>query len=335
VERERLTQPPYIMGKSPKILAVFREIKRVASKNLPVLISGESGTYKELVARAIHDNSPRQERPFIAVTLSSIPERSAVAELFGCEKGTDAGSHEKIVGRIREANGGTLFLDEISDLDGDTQEKLLSFLQSNECRTRPGDTPVTPNVRMISATSKNLKEGMSNGQLRKDLCNLLSVAHIKIPSLRDRGEDILPIAKYFLKEAVTKFETGPKEFSKEAKDFLVGYEWPGNIRELENTVRKAVILSNDSVIGKKDLLVNDVGSCSIEEFLEEKLKRYLKEMMKLERCNLYETVLSEVEKSLIHIILRETGGNQLRAAKALGINRNTLRAKIKEYKIHV
>jgi two-component system, NtrC family, nitrogen regulation response regulator GlnG len=333
VERERLTQPPYIMGKSPKILAVFREIRRVATKNLPVLISGESGTYKELVARAIHDSSPRQESPFIAVTLSSIPERFAAAELFGGEKGTDTGSHERNVGRIREANGGTLFLDEISDLNADTQEKLFSFLQSNECRTRPGDSAVTPNVRMISATSKNLKEGMSNGHLRKDLCDLLSVAHIKIPPLRDRGEDILPIAKYFLKEAVTKFETGPKEFSKEAKDFLVDYEWPGNIRELENTVRKAVILSGDSVIGKKDLLVCDVGSCSIEEFLEEKLKRYLKEMMKLERCNLYETVLSEVEKSLIHIILKETGGNQLRAAKALGINRNTLRTKIKEYKI--
>jgi two-component system, NtrC family, nitrogen regulation response regulator GlnG len=333
VERERLTQPPQIMGKSPKILAVFREIRRVASKDLPVLISGESGTYKELVARAIHGHSQRQERPFIAVTLSSIPERLAVAELFGCEQGTDIGSHEKKVGRIREANGGTLFLDEICDLDGDTQEKLFFFLQSNECRTRPGNTPATPNVRMISATSKNLKEGMSNGRLRKDLCDFLSAAHIKIPPLRDRGEDIFPIAKYFLKEAVTKFETGPKEFSKEAKDFLADYEWPGNIRELENTVRKAVILSNDPVIGKKDLMVNDVGSCSIEEFLEEKLKRYLKEMMKLERCNLYETVLSEVEKSLIHIILRETGGNQLRAARALGINRNTLRAKIKEYKI--
>jgi two-component system, NtrC family, nitrogen regulation response regulator GlnG len=335
VERERLTHPPYIMGKSPKILAVFREIRRVASKNLPVLISGESGTYKELVARAIHDNSPRQESPFIAVNLSSIPERFALAELFGGEKGTDTGAHERKVGRIREANGGTLFLYEISDLDGDTQEMLLSFLQSNECRTRPGDSAAASNVRMISSTSKNLKEGMSNGHLRKDLCDLLSVAHIKIPPLRDRGEDILPIARYFLKEAVTKFETGPKEFSKEAKDFLVDYEWPGNIRELENTVRKAVILSSDSVIGKKDLLVSDVGSCSIEEFLEEKLKRYLKEMMKLERCNLYETVLSEVEKSLIHIILKETGGNQLRAAKALGINRNTLRAKIKEYKIHV
>lgn len=323
------------MGKSPKILAVFREIKRVASKDLPVLISGESGTYKELVARAIHNNSPRQEKPFIAVTLSSIPDRIAIADLFGCEKGADSGPYEKKPGRIRDANGGTLFLDEIFEMDGDTQEKLLSFLQSNKCRTRPGETPAAANVRMISATTKNLKEGKNNGHFRKDLCDLLSGVHIKIPPLRDRGEDILPIAKYFLKEAVAKFETGPKEFSKEAKDFLVDYEWPGNIRELENTVRKAVILSNDPVIGKKDLLVNDVGSCSIEEFLEEKLKRYLKEMMKLERCNLYETVLSEVEKSLIHIILRETGGNQLRAARALGINRNTLRAKIREYKIHL
>ena len=217
MERERLTQPPHIMGKSPKIIAVFREIRRVASKDLPVLISGESGTCKELVARAIHDNSPRQERPFIAVTLASIPERLAAAELFGCEKGTAAGSREKRAGRIREANGGTLFLDEIAELDGDTQEKLFSFLQSNECRTRPGDTPVAPNVRMISATSKNLKEGMSNGHLRKDLCDLLSVAHIKIPPLRDRGEDIFPIAKYFLKESAISLEVITTPIGKASK----------------------------------------------------------------------------------------------------------------------
>ena len=197
-EREADSASLYHWEKVLKSLLFLRRLGRVASKNLPVLISGESGTYKELVARAIHNNSPRQERPFIAVTLSSIPERFAVAELFGCEKGTDEGSHEKTVGRIREKRMcGTLFLDEISDLDGDTQEKLLSFLQSNECRTRPGDTQVTPNVRMISATSKNLKEGMSNGHLRKDLCDLLSVAHIKIPPLGTGARIFSPLQNIF------------------------------------------------------------------------------------------------------------------------------------------
>jgi two-component system nitrogen regulation response regulator GlnG len=156
-----------------------------------------------------------------------------------------------------------------------------------------------------------------------------------IPPLRERKEDISYLSKYFLAEAVRKFETGPKEFSKEAMDFLTKHDWPCNVRELENTIKRAVILSNSMVIGKKELMLEDVGSCSIKDFLEEKLKRYLKDMIKLENCNLYDTVLSEVEKSLITIVLKETEGNQLRAAKTLGINRNTLRSKIREYKIRL
>jgi DNA-binding NtrC family response regulator len=188
---------------------------------------------------------------------------------------------------------------------------------------------------VIGTTTKDLRKYVKRGEFRRDLYDALHECHIKMPPLRERKEDILPMAQYFLSEFVKKFETGPKEFSRDATDFLLKYEWPGNNRELEDFVKRAAILTQASVIHKKDLCIDDVGSYSIQEFLEEKLKRYLNEMTKLENCNLHTTVMSEVEKSLINIIIQETGGNQLKAAKTLGINRNTLRSKIKEYKIRI
>jgi len=332
---EILIKPPQIMGKSPKILRVFKEIRKVASGDEAVIISGENGTYKELVAKTIHYNSRRHKGPFIAVNVSSIPEKLAEAELFGCEKGAFAGSAEKRTGRITEADGGTIFISEIVQLEPETQKKLLGFVKSGEFKPLGGNNPLKSDARLIAATSRNIPEIVSDGHCIKDLYDVFSAVQVRIPPLRERREDILPLAKYLLKEAVTKFETEEKELSKEAKDFLVKYDWTGNIRELENTIKKAAILSNGALISKKDLMLGDAGACSIEEFLEEKLKRYLKEMTELGNCNLYDTVLSEVERSLINIVLRETGGNQLKAAKTLGINRNTLRAKIKEYRIRV
>ena len=330
-----LVRPPQIMGKNPKMLKVFKEIGKVALKDLTVLISGESGTYKELIARAIHYNSPRLNGPFGAMSFTSIPKDMIEAELFGYEKNAFKGATEKRIGKIEAANGGTLFLDEISEIDIDLQAKLLHFIQHKEFSLLGSNKPIKSDVRIIGATNKNLKQTVTKGQFREDLYYCFNASHVKIPCLRERKEDILPLAKYFLEEAVRKFETGPKEFSRDARDFLIRYDWPDNVRELENTIKRAIILSNSPVIGKKDLMIEDIGSYSIKEFLEEKLKRYLKEMTKLENCNLYDTVLSEVEKSLIAIVLQETGSNQLKAAKTLGINRNTLRAKIKEYKIRI
>jgi len=335
VVKDMLTQPPHIMGKSPKILQIFREIKKIAAKNDMCLISGENGTYKELVAKAIHYNSPRNKGPFITINFASMPKKLAEAELFGYEKSTSAGMKEKRISKMEEAHGGTLFLDEITEMNISLQEKILKFYNDKEISLRKESPSILPDVMIIGATSKNMKEVVSNGEIKKEFYNILNGVHIKIPPLRERKEDIMPLAKYFLEEAIKKFETGPKELSKEAKDFLLKYAWPCNMRELENTIKRAAILSNSPVINKKDLLIEDVGSCSIKEFLEEKLKRYLKEMTQLENCNLYDTVLSEVERSLITIVLKETRGNQFRAAKTLGINRNTLRAKINEYKISI
>jgi two-component system nitrogen regulation response regulator GlnG len=325
----------HIMGRSPKMLKVFKEIKKLAPKSLAVLISGESGTYKELVAKAIHYNSPRLNGPFITVSFTSSPKDLAEAELFGSEKGAFTGAVEKRIGKLEAANGGTLFLDEISEMDIKVQAKLFRFIQDKEFSPLNSNNSIKADVRLIGATAKDLKDVLAGGQFREDFFHSFNMAHVKMPPLRERKEDIISLAKYFLEEAIKKFETGPKEFSKDAKDFLVKYEWPGNVRELENTIKKATIFSNGTAIRKKDLLIEGVSSYSIEEFLEEKLKRYLKEMTKLESCNLYNNVLSEVEKSLIALFLKETGNNQLKAAKTLGINRNTLRAKIKEYKIRI
>ncbi len=317
------------MGKSPKILKVFREIKKIAPQDTAILISGERGCYKELIARAIHDNSPRCKGPFIKVALASIPKDSAEKELFGKDGSLEAAGLRS--GRTGEAKVGTVFLDDVSVMDLDLQTRLYAFLKREEPESP--DRNSRPAARVICATSENLKEVVQKGMFRKDLYDMLNSAHIRIPALRERREDILPLAQYFLERAVERFETGAKEFSKDAADFLVKYNWPGNVQELEDMIKRAVLFSSGGVIGRKDLVLGDINCCSIKEFLEEKLKRYLKEMTQLENCNLYDTVLSEVEGSLITIVLKETGGNQLKAAKTLGINRNTLRAKIKEYKI--
>lgn len=317
------------------MLKVFKDLKRAAPKDLTVLISGEHGTYKEFVAQAIHGHSIRSKGPFVIANLTSVPQDSIAAELFGFEKGTSKGSSDKPIGKIESANKGTLFLDEISALDTKLQEAILHFIREKEFKPVNSNKSHKSDVRVIAATTKDLKDAIEKDQFREDLYDVLKVMLIRVPSLRERKEDILPLAQFLLNELTEKFETGPKEISKDARNFFLKYDWPGNIRELENTIKKAAVLSNGSVIRKKDLLLGDIGAYSIKEFMDEKLKRYLKAMKKLDNGYLYETVFAEVEKSLFTIVLNETEGNQLKASKILGINRNTLRSKIKEYKIRI
>jgi DNA-binding NtrC family response regulator len=328
-------QLPHMMGASPKILRVFKEIKKISLKDTAVLISGEKGSCTELVAKAIHDNSRRREGPFVRVNLASLPKEYAGEELFGHRSDGPAADAQTKNGRVGEANGGTLLLDEIAELDTDLQKKLLGFLCGEEPGSTDRQSPVRSDVRVVCATSKNLKEIVEKGMFNANLYDMLKSTHIKMPSLRERKEDILPLAQSFLDETAEKFETGAKELSKEAKDFLMKYSWPGDMRQLEEMIKRAALLSSGETVEKKDLLLGDVHSCSIKEFLEEKLNRYLKEMTQLDNCNLFDTVLSEVEKALITIVLKETGGNQVKAARTLGINRNTLRAKVKEYKVRL
>lgn len=326
-------EEPMIIGRNQKMFKVFKDIGKVAHKDITVLITGESGTGKELVAKALHHNSNRKTGPFIAINSASIPKDLLEAELFGWDKGAFTGAKERHTGKVESANGGTLFLDEISELDMNLQAKLLRFMQDRKFSPLGSNRIVETDVRVIGATNRNLKDAVSNGVFRDDLYYRFNVVQIKLPPLRERREDILPLAKHFLKESERKFGTGKKELSKEARELLLKYDWPGNVRELENAIKRASVLSNGTLIERRDLFLEDAGSCSIKDFLEEKLKRYLKDMAKLENSNLYETVISEVEKAIIKIVIDETEGNQLKTAKTLGINRNTLRAKIKKYRI--
>jgi two-component system nitrogen regulation response regulator GlnG len=327
------TMPLQIVGKSRSMLRIFKEIGRVAPKDVTVLVSGESGTGKELVARALHHNSRRKFGPFVAINAASIPRDLLEAELFGWEKGAFTGAFERGIGKIRAADGGTLFLDEISELDIQLQAKLLRFLQDQEYSPLGSGKTVKADVRIVGATNKDLAQRVKSGQFREDLYYRLNVIGIKIPPLRERKEDILLLARYFLQQSQKTFDLSLKDFSKDVEKALTEYDWPGNVRELENTVKRAAILSKGSIIERKDLFPTEHPTWSVQEFLEGKLLGFLERITAIEKSNLYDTVISEVEKALLGIVLKETKGNQVRAAKILGINRNTLNKKVKEYRL--
>ncbi len=322
-----------IVGKSRSILKVFKEIGRVAPKDVTVLISGERGTGRELVARAIHKSSRKKLGPFVAVNYGLIPRELMEAELFGWEKGAFPGAVERTEGKIQAAFGGTLFLDEISELDFDLQPKLLRFLQEREYSLLGSTNVIKADVRIIGATNKDLQDCVRRGLFREDLYHGFSAVELKLPPLRERKEDTLPLARHFLNESIKAFELPPKDFSKDAIKSLSCYDWPGNVKELENCIKRAAVFSKGSLIERRELFANDYNACSIKEFIEVKLDGLLKKMTRIENSNLYETIIAEVDKALLGIALKETSGNQVQAAKALGINRNTLNKKMKEYKL--
>ncbi len=326
-------EPPQMIGSSQAMLKVFKAIGRVAPKDVTVLILGESGTGKELVAKAIHHNSLRAEGPFIAINAASIPKDLLEAELFGWEKGAFTGASDKRIGKIEAANGGTLFLDEIGEMDINLQAKLLRVIDGGEFTPLGSNKPLNVDIRIMGATNKNLEYAIKEGKFREDLYYRFNVVQIKLPALKERKEDIIPLAKHFLKAAEQQLRTAPKRLSKEVEDYLVEYNWPGNVRELENTIKRASILSQGSVIRLEDIATNKKPFISIHGFLEERLKGFMKGISKAEGVNLYDTVICEVERALITIAIKETNGNQIKAARLLGINRNTLSKKIKELKV--
>jgi len=326
---------PQMVGKTPQILNVFKQIGKVAAKDITVLITGESGTGKELVARAIHYNSNRSQKPFVALNMASLPPNLIEGELFGWIKGAFSDAKRSRQGKIAHADGGTLFLDEIAELDPNLQTKLLRFMQEREYSPLGSEDVKKADVRIIGATNADIRKAVKDGVFREDLYYRFKVVEIKVPPLRKRREDILPLAHYFMSTAKEKFHTGDKDLTRDAKKCLQEYDWPGNVRELENTIYKAVVLSSGTAIDRKDLFADEMTNVTIKDFFEDKIKRYLSEMAKLSNGNLYDTIFSEVEKAVIEIALEHTNGNQLAATRILGINRNTLRNKIREYKIKI
>jgi len=303
-----------IIAKSPKMQQVIEVIKVVAKSNATVLITGESGTGKELVARAIHSQSHRKDKPFIAVSCAALPESLLESELFGHEKGAFTGAHVQRRGKFEIANRGTLFLDEIGEMSANIQVHLLRVLEEKEFTRVGGNELIKVDVRVISATNKDMRKAVASGQFREDLYYRLNVVTIELPPLRERKEDVHLLAQHFLKKFAVENQKEITVFSPEASDFLLKYDWPGNVRELENAIERAVILAKNSYIDAADMP---------------------QENLQLAQSAPVGKSLEEVEKEHILDILKESGGNYSKAARILGISRITLYNKAKAYGLDV
>lgn len=330
-----------IIGNSQPMQEVYKDLGRIAPSDVTVLVTGESGTGKELIARAVHFNSPRLGKPFIALNCAAIPRELLESELFGHEKGSFTGATERKSGKFEQANGGTLFLDELGDMPLELQAKLLRVLQEKEI-TRTGGNQVMPvDVRIVAASNQDLAAMVRDKTFREDLFYRLNVVPIHLPPLRERKEDIEPLVDFFLNRAKEELGVQTREVSQEALNLLKRHHWPGNVRELENVIKRATLLSPNQALMPADfpgLFSNgDLNGQedSLEALVARKLQNSLAQMDLQDLDNLYEMVLHQVERPLINIILQQTRGNQVRTAEILGINRNTLRKKIKTLDIAV
>jgi two-component system nitrogen regulation response regulator GlnG len=336
-----------LIGRSPAMQEIYRVLARLMGTDLTVMIAGESGTGKELVARALHDFGKRRAGPFIAVNMAAIPRELIESELFGHEKGAFTGAAARSIGRFEQAQGGTLFLDEIGDMPIEAQTRLLRVLQSGEYTTVGGRTPIRADVRIVAATHRDLRQLIRQGLFREDLFYRINVVPIRLPPLRERSEDIPALVRHFLAQAGAEGLPG-KSLDQPAMERLKTYRWPGNVRELENLVRRLTALYAQEVIGA-DVIESELAEAMVpgepaatpaNEGLGAAVERHLKEYYAahkdaLPAAGLYDRVLREVERPLILLTLTATRGNQIRAAQLLGLNRNTLRKKIRELDIEV
>jgi two-component system nitrogen regulation response regulator GlnG len=334
-----------LIGRSPAMQEIYRVMARLMATDLTVTIFGESGTGKELVARALHDYGKRRRGPFVGVNMAAIPRELVESELFGHEKGAFTGAIARGIGRFEQAAGGTLFLDEIGDMPMEAQTRLLRVLQQGEFTSVGGRLPVKADVRIIAATHRDLRQAIRQGQFREDLFYRLNVVPIRLPPLRDRSEDIIDLARHFLAQEAG---SSPKALDAAAQERLREHGWPGNVRELENLMRRIAVLYSQPVIGA-DIVESELAGSAVpgnddqlarSESLSEATERHLRQYFtahrpRLPASGLYDRVLREIERPLLGIALEATRGNQIKAAELLGINRNTLRKKIRELDIEI
>jgi two-component system, NtrC family, nitrogen regulation response regulator GlnG len=351
-EEEIATDSMPLVGRSQAMQDIYRSLARLMQTDLTVMITGESGTGKELVARALHDYGKRKSGPFVAINMAAIPRDLIESELFGHEKGAFTGANARSVGRFEQAEGGTLFLDEIGDMPMEAQTRLLRVLQQGEYTTVGGRTPIKTDVRIIAATNKELRFAIQHGAFREDLFFRLNVVPLRLPPLRERADDIPDLVRHFFAQGVAdglpaKHMDGP------ALDRLKRYPWPGNIRELENLVRRLAALYPQETITEA-LIETELGlnaplsslappsqpqsgrsAAAGGESFASGMERYIAELFRsfgndLPPVGLYHRVLRELEAPLIAATLATTRGNQIKAAELLGLNRNTLRKKIRD-----
>jgi two-component system nitrogen regulation response regulator GlnG len=335
-----------LIGRSPAMQEVYRAVARLMGTDLTVLIVGESGTGKELVARALHDYGKRRGGPFVAINMAAIPRELIESELFGHEKGAFTGANARSMGRFEQAQGGTLFLDEIGDMPFEAQTRLLRVLQEGEFTAVGGRVPIRADARIIAATHRDLRQLLRQGLFREDLFYRLNVALIRLPPLRERLQDLPALVRHFAVQA-TREGLPLKRLDDAALACLAAYSWPGNVRELENLIRRLAALYSQEVIGREVIATelgigrsDDPAQSADAEGLAGVVERHLKEYFAahkggLPAAGLYQRVLREIERPLIRLTLGATRGNQIKAAHLLGLNRNTLRKKIRELEIPV
>ena len=336
-----------LIGRSSAMQEIYRILARLTQTDLTVMITGESGTGKELVARVLHDHGRRRTGPFVAINMAAIPRELIESELFGHEKGAFTGAQTRTQGRFEQAEGGTLFLDEIGDMPLEAQTRLLRVLQEGEYTTVGGRTPIRTNVRIIAATHRELKSQIKQGLFREDLYYRLNVVPLRLPPLRERTEDIGDLVRHFLR-AAARDGLSRKAIEMAAIDRLKRHSWPGNVRELENVVRRLAALHTqdtitadiiDSELVEAPRLMQEAAGAE-PKALSEMVERYLASYFasfgrELPPNQLYDRIIQQVELPLITAALTATRGNQIRAAELLGLNRNTLRTRIRALDIQV
>ncbi|MGA1236256.1 MAG: sigma-54-dependent transcriptional regulator [Limisphaerales bacterium] len=300
---------------SPLMKNIVRTIERVAPSDVSILITGESGVGKEIITDLIHAMSPRTRGPLVKVNCAALPRELIESELFGSVKGAFTGAVTEREGLFRQADGGTLMLDEISEMPIDTQSKLLRLLQEKEVRPVGGRTSYKVDTRVVAATNRNPEEAIKSGKLREDLYYRISAISLDVPPLRERREDILPLANSFLQRFAAQANRPLRGFSQSAQDLLKSHEWPGNVRQLQNEIQRAVLMCDENVVEARDLSISTTTAITTDE----------------EEANL--TIMEAMERNTIIQMLQETGGNKLETAKRLGIGRQTLYNKIKAYNI--
>lgn len=338
-----------LVGRSPAMQEIYRVLARMIQSDLTVLINGESGTGKELVARALHDYGKRKNGPFVAINMAAIPKDLIESELFGHEKGAFTGALTRSTGRFEQAENGTLFLDEIGDMPMDAQTRLLRVLQQGEYTTVGGRTPIRTDVRIVAATNKDLRNLINQGLFREDLYYRLNVVPLRIPPLRERAQDIPDLVSHFLVQ-VQDEGLEEKRLLQGALQALCEYTWPGNVRELENLIRRLAAIypqdeiSADIVLAELDNAESAASASgqiadqelSITRAVELNMQAYFNSFgEELPPPGLYHRVLSDLEYPLIMATLTATRGNQIKAAEILGLNRNTLRKKIRDLGVNV
>jgi len=335
-----------LIGRSAAMQEIYGTLARLMNTDLSVMITGESGTGKELVAKALHDYGKRRKNGFVAINMAAIPRDLIESELFGYEKGAFTGAIQRGTGKFALAEGGTLLLDEIGDMPAEAQTRLLRVLQEGEYTTVGGRTPIRTNVRIIAATHHDLEQLIRQGLFREDLYFRLNVVPIRLPPLRARADDIPELVSHFLNQATLK-GLPLKSIDSRALDRLKNYRWPGNVRELENLMQRLSALYSQEIIDIEVIeteladtsgstMDNVDGSEGLSSSIEEHLSTYFSSHGDmLPATGLYERILKEVERPLIMLTLQATRGNQLKASDILGLNRNTLRKKIRELSISV